>query len=541
MTTNWISRFSKRNGKSSTPNLNEFGEIIQDFQKFLELPELQCQILSAYCILHGKKNSVKTGEIVEILEENANFHEVISHLEKLIATGWLCYDVDGPFSNGDSVSLSHDAEVALKTSKTSCLPHKKNIEMDCNLLIYAKALSLRNKNLDAESWHNSVSTWIDSLSFPFIDDLKVKNLEHELKSIALYIAAVCSIEGQSQELNHVLKIFTGNPVKQLDLKKKILNANNPVYVNNLLEKIISPRGDVYLKPSDNWLNKIIPANDKTIEIYPHLPKSLIRVTHYSIIERKLHYNAEIREQVDTLYKILETNNYKKYTKEIGKNSESSGIIILLSGNPGTGKTELVKQLAKATARDLLYFDVSKQRNMYLGESEKAIQDVFTKYGELVRNYVHPPILFFNESDNIFNKRTSVASGVSQTENTVQTILLNELERFNGILICTTNRPESMDQAFERRFLMHIEITVPNKMIRMQLLKENFPELKLDVLHQLSNEHLFTGANIETYKQQKMIKRIALRKKSNDEVELRYFFKSLHLNEKQKQPIGFKYN
>jgi AAA+ superfamily predicted ATPase len=380
---------------------------------------------------------------------------------------------------------------------------------------------------------------MDTLNFPLIDDLKIK-LDHELKSIALYVASVYSIEGQLQEINHLLKIFTGNLIRQLELKKKLTDANNPLYSYNLLEKIISPRGDVYLKPTDQWQNKIIPANEKTIEVFPQLPKSLIRVSHESIIERKLHYNLEVREQINTFYKILEPNNYKRYTKEIGKKRENSGIIILLSGEPGTGKTELVKQLSKATQRDLLYFDVSKQRNMYLGESEKAIQDVFTKYGELVKNLIHPPILFFNESDNIFNKRTSNETGVSQTENAIQTILLNELERFNGILICTTNRPEAMDKAFERRFLMHIEITVPNEMVRIQLLKDNFPDLSLEVLYQLSNDHLFTAANLETYKQQKLLKRIAMNKKLNEEEELRHFLNSLHLNVKQQQ-IGFKYN
>ena len=536
MTTNWMSIFAKRSKKNGGINLIEFKEIIQDFQLFLKLPELQCIILGVYCILCSKKNSVKTEEIIEILEESTNFHEVVYHLEKLIASGWLCYDFDGPFSNSNSIFLSHNGEVALKTSKTSCFPHVKNNETDQIMQIYARALSLRNKNIDVESWHKSVNTWIKSFKLPFLNELKIKNLELELKSIALYVALVYLIEGQTQELNQLLKIFSGNPIKQLELKKKILDENNHLYLKNLIEKIISPRGDEYLKPSEYWQNKMIQSND-TIDII--LPKSLVRVMHDSIIERKLHYNSGVREQIYTLHKILTPSNYKKYTKEINKKRENTGIIILLTGDPGTGKTELVKQLAKATERDLLYFDVSKQRNMYLGESEKAIQEVFSKYSELVKQSTHPPILFFNESDSIFTKRRTIESGVSQTENTVQTILLNELERFNGILICTTNKPESMDQAFERRFLMQIEITIPDKTVRIQLLKENFPELSLEILNELSNENLFTGANLETYKQQKMIKRITLNKKLDEAEELRCFFKNLRLNCTHRQPIGFK--
>ncbi|MFN6039558.1 MAG: AAA family ATPase, partial [Bacteroidota bacterium] len=131
-------------------------------------------------------------------------------------------------------------------------------------------------------------------------------------------------------------------------------------------------------------------------------------------------------------------------------------------------------------------------------------------------------------------------GISQTENIVQTILLNELERFNGILICTTNRPESMDKAFERRFSMHIKINEPSQMVRAQLLKHHFPEINTEQLYHLSHDYEFTAANLETFKQQKMIAGIIRKKQTNVEDDLQLFFQTLSSNGNRQNKIGFNY-
>lgn len=176
----------------------------------------------------------------------------------------------------------------------------------------------------------------------------------------------------------------------------------------------------------------------------------------------------------------------------------AGISVLLSGGPGTGKTELARQAARISGRDLLMFNVAEQRDKYFGESEKRIKEVFDYYDELVYSNCRAPILFFNEADSVFQTRTSSGSSSSNTENTIQTILLNELERFEGILICTTNRPDSFDAAFTRRFDLRIIIHPPTAPVRLQLLKEFCKKISIDRLTTLAEQYTFTAAELESF-------------------------------------------
>ena len=541
MSTNWLSKFTRGSKRNGPPSLKEYETLIPEFQNFLELSQVQSKLLGAFCVLSHKKNAIKINELFEALEDETNFSDLNSNLEELIAMGWFRYDHDGPFPSSNHVVLTNDAEIALKTSNKSCLPHKKN-EGDhrIHMRVYAKAISLRNKNIDVKAWHHATMAWFKVYDIPLLNRLKLKQVDHELKSIALYMGAIYSIEGQTFEINYLLRLFTDNLQKRLELKQRLTHPDQPLLKNDILEKSLSPRGDIYFKPSDKWLEEVSPAEFQT-ESYPSLPNTLFREKHEEIKERRLIYNPDIRQKVDTIFKILQPKNYTRYVKETKKNREHCGMILLLSGEPGTGKTELVRQLARSTKRDLLYFDVSKQRNMYLGESEKAIQVVFTKYAEIVRKVKQPPIMFFNESDSILQKRSSFENGVLQTENAVLTILLNEFERFNGILICTTNRPEAMDKAFERRFLMHLEITQPNEITRVLMLKNNFPQLSTESLQELSYGYSFNASHLEVFKQQKRISLISGAKNVNDEEELRKYFSSLQLNKRTMNKIGFKYN
>jgi chemotaxis protein MotB len=87
----------------------------------------------------------------------------------------------------------------------------------------------------------------------------------------------------------------------------------------------------------------------------------------------------------------------------------------LSGGPGTGKTELARQAARASGRDLIMFNVAEQRDKYFGESEKRIKEVFDSYENMIQSGYRPPVLFFNEADSVFQKRSSNESSMSKTE------------------------------------------------------------------------------------------------------------------------------
>lgn len=111
-------------------------------------------------------------------------------------------------------------------------------------------------------------------------------------------------------------------------------------------------------------------------------------------------------------------------------------------------------MALWTGRDLIQVNVSEVKSMWVGESEKNIKGIFDDYKQKVKQSVKAPILLFNEADAIIGKRQVGAErAVEKMENSIQNIILQEIEQLDGILIATTNLAENMDMAFERRFLM----------------------------------------------------------------------------------------
>ena len=136
--------------------------------------------------------------------------------------------------------------------------------------------------------------------------------------------------------------------------------------------------------------------------------------------------------------------------------------------PGTGKTESVLQIAKKTGRDVLVINVEDVKSKWVGDSEKNIKEVFNRYRRLVNTNTdgNIPILLFNEADAILGIRKKGAdNAVDKMENSMQNIILQEMENLDGIFIATTNLTENLDAAFERRFLYKINFTRPDKEAR----------------------------------------------------------------------------
>ena len=174
-----------------------------------------------------------------------------------------------------------------------------------------------------------------------------------------------------------------------------------------------------------------------------------------------------------------------------------GFTCLFYGAPGTGKTETVYQLARESGRDVLQIDISKLRSKWVGESEKTVRSIFKHYQWLVRHSKIAPILLFNEADGIFGIRTKMAEGsVDKMNNTIQNILLQEMEKLDGILIATTNMTENLDNAFERRFLYKVEFTVPEPEIRASIWQSMLPFLPAESAEHLARQFCLSGGQIE---------------------------------------------
>lgn len=150
--------------------------------------------------------------------------------------------------------------------------------------------------------------------------------------------------------------------------------------------------------------------------------------------------------------------------------------IIFYGPPGTGKTLTAHSLSRSLKRQVLSFDCSKILSMYIGESEKNVRKIFDTYADLTKQTKTEPILLLNEADQFLASRSSgVGSSADQMHNQMQNIFLEQIEKFQGILIATTNLLENIDKAFSRRFNYKIEFKKPDQAQRLDLWKMMLPK------------------------------------------------------------------
>lgn len=173
--------------------------------------------------------------------------------------------------------------------------------------------------------------------------------------------------------------------------------------------------------------------------------------------------------------------------------------IIFYGPPGTGKTLTAHSLARSLKRQVLSFDCSKILSMYVGESEKNVRKIFDTYADLTQQTKTEPVLLLNEADQFLSSRSSgVTSSADQMHNQMQNIFLEQIEKFQGILIATTNLLENIDQAFSRRFNYKIEFKKPDQVQRETLwrmmLPKNAPYAEGFVIAKLA-EYPLTGGQI----------------------------------------------
>ena len=221
-----------------------------------------------------------------------------------------------------------------------------------------------------------------------------------------------------------------------------------------------------------------------------------------LTEKKMFYVEENQRQVSELQSLLLPEKYKEIRERMQQTGFRTGFACLFYGSPGTGKTETAYQLARQTGRDIMVVDVPKIKSKWVGESEKNIKALFDRYRKQVkRSYINgkgvTPILLFNEADAIIGIRKEGAqSAVDKMENSLQNIILQEMESLDGIMIATTNLTQNLDSAFERRFLYKIKFEKPTEEARAHIWRSMIPELKDIDVHVLASKYDFSGGQIE---------------------------------------------
>lgn len=259
----------------------------------------------------------------------------------------------------------------------------------------------------------------------------------------------------------------------------------------------------------------------------------------SLVEKSLFFSRDIQRQVDELGTFLQADNFRKVQERMHKKGFRNGFACLFYGGPGTGKTETVYQLAKRSGRNIMVVDVPNVKSKWVGDSEKNIKAIFEHYRKLNEHSKQTAILLFNEADAILGIRQVAAeTAVDKMENSIQNIILQEMESLDGIMIATTNLQQNLDKAFERRFLYKIKFEKPTQEARAHIWKTMIPELSETERQILASKYDFSGGEIENIARHYTIDTILHGTEQDTLSMLIRHCDNERLDSKEQQKIGF---
>jgi ATP-dependent 26S proteasome regulatory subunit len=169
---------------------------------------------------------------------------------------------------------------------------------------------------------------------------------------------------------------------------------------------------------------------------------------------------EIREQLEAVWKLHEIH------------PQRGRCIVNFYGPPGTGKTRAALGIARKLGKPLYQVDYSAIVSKYLGDTAKHIALAFKQAAEA------DAVLFFDEADSLLSRRVAIGESCSTSINQNRNCLMQELDRFGGVVVMTTNLFGNYDEAILRRIARHIEFALPNVEMRERLFRAHLPNAEL---------------------------------------------------------------
>lgn len=215
-------------------------------------------------------------------------------------------------------------------------------------------------------------------------------------------------------------------------------------------------------------------------------------------------NEEVKQQIRELEGWLQYQHVLMNDWNM-KNRLTKGYRVLFHGPPGTGKTLTATLLGKYTNREVYRIDLSMVVSKYIGETEKNLENLFAKAE------AKQWILFFDEADALFGKRTNVRDAHDKYANQEVSYLLQRVEDFDGLVILATNMKNNIDDAFIRRFNAIVKFSMPDDSERAEIWRKCFPsnirfEEDKDI-PQLVKRYELSGGNITNIVQYACLKAI----------------------------------
>lgn len=376
--------------------------------------------------------------------------------------------------------------------------------------------------------------------FPEVEWLcSFKNLSKYDIAILLNIA-IEHIEGQEEvNIDKMIKETYSEIQDRVRYSRKIKEGQCALYLNDLVTNSDEEFSFLnYVKLSDNSMDVLLGGYKETVTKV--LKPKLCKVYKADKIKKEtLFYNEAEGKQINTISRALEEENFQKLKTKLTERGLKSGINILLYGVAGGGKTSTVMQWAAATGRDVFFLDIANVQSKFVGEAEKQLQSVWTSYRECRKSMDKAPILLFNEADAILGTRMNAENSASKSYNTLQNIMLQNMEDFeDGIFIATTNLASHLDPAFERRFLYKVEYKKPEVAVRRQILSNVFKDISAETIEKINMTCELTGGQIQNVHKKILINSLLNEEDNQESLILELCNEEFVLSKTDRKPIGF---
>ena len=334
-------------------------------------------------------------------------------------------------------------------------------------------------------------------------------------------------------LHRILQDLRINPIPTIKLLNRSIINKKSIY-----SRLFYPCSNDGIASSEQFkANKSYGEHMLPLSNPKNIQRGPLSVTDSeSIHEIELYYPSSVEKSVNELSKILSEDRFRMICESMESRGMRPGFTCLFYGPPGTGKTETVRQLCRMTGRDLMCVDVPAVRSMWVGESEKNAQSIFSNYRSILNeDFEKCPVLLLNEADSILGNRLESTRGAAdKSENTLANVFLQGLEDFRGILIATTNMTGILDSAMDRRFMYKLDFERPDSSVRERIWSSVMPDLDTESVRTLAKFDL-NGGEISNIRRKSYVRSLIDGTKEDDMDVLLSLVKSERVVERK---VGF---
>jgi len=520
--------------------------------RILNVSKTELEILKIMLTEYIKGNEdIKASTVLNrIYEDEMSSVEHIEHIKNLLNEGWIVLSAMAQIKGGELTSLElFNSSVSLsvaflklveKGSLDMVVPDKKPYkdhleylhEQFLRIEIYDQLSTLKS-NYSKESAsikrlqsklnliENTIKEKIKKTKTElpvhnFIQD-NALNEKEEILFLALLKEEYMPSNEQAREQNYLLNLISFDEIERIK-NRSLLDDNSKLVSEGIFEydELFGAFGGY---------SKIYFLNEEVINELIH-PKKKHKIEHvvkesiFDFVEptttlEDVVLPAKTKQMLNSLLKQIDKKVLKRL-KEWGiKTGSDVEAKVIFYGPPGTGKTLSAHSIANELNKPVLSLDSSKILSMYVGESEKNVRRMFDEYYAICDKLKTKPLLLLNEADQFLSARTTSAlSSADKMHNQMQNIFLEQLEKFDGLLIATTNLLETIDPAFSRRFDYKIEFSKPEYRERKKLWEMKLPQnVVFEEGFDISElaEYDLTAAQIEVVIKNTALK-VAIRKK-----------------------------